>query len=239
MTKPGRYFFTSAAVIVLVMTVIGFHRYYTSGEGEGGRKISPDLFHLVLVHGTLMTAWMVLFLVQALLISSNRRRLHMKLGWLGVAVAAGVTVSGSMLAVQSVRAIPTIPFFGMAYRQFLLVMLVEIAVFASFVLAGVLFRKRPEKHRPMMLLASLSILGGATVRMPFLFPIYGAAGCIGIFGPIFTLGAILLVARSARLGTLDKPFAAGYAVMVVAYAAACQLAFSDAWTRLSGPLLNS
>ena len=96
-------------------------------------------------------------------------------------VAAG---SGFLLAVESVRPVPAIPFWAMAYRQFMLVMLSEVALFTLFVLAGVYFRKRPRIHKAMMLLASLSILAGATVRIPMLFPVFGEAGWPGIFGPI-------------------------------------------------------
>jgi hypothetical protein len=56
-------------------------------------------------------------------------------------VAAG---SGFILAVESVRPVPAIPFWGMAYRQFMLVMLIEVTLFTLFVLAGVLFRRRPK-----------------------------------------------------------------------------------------------
>ncbi len=35
-----------------------------------------------------------------------------------------------------------------------------------------------------MLLASLSILAGATFRMPILYPIYGESGWVGMFGPV-------------------------------------------------------
>jgi hypothetical protein len=47
-----------------------------------------------------------------------------------------------------------------------------------------------------MLLASLSILAGATVRMPVLFPVFGEAGWAGIFGPVFVLGAVFVLVRS-------------------------------------------
>ena len=50
---------------------------------------------------------------------ARRLRLHMKLGWGGVAVALVAAGSGFMLAVESVRPVPSIPFWGMAYRQFL------------------------------------------------------------------------------------------------------------------------
>ena len=62
------------------------------------------------------------------------------------------------------------PFVGMAYGEFLMVMLAEMVVFAAFAAAGILWRRRPERHRAMMLLASLSILAGATVRMPIFHP---------------------------------------------------------------------
>lgn len=204
-----------------------------------GRKISPQLLRLVVVHGSFMTAWVVLFLVQSLLISTRHRRLHMKLGWGAVGVALGVAITGLMIAVQSVRPVPEVPFWGMAYRQFMLVMLTEVTLFTLFVLAGVLFRKRPEKHRAMMLLASLSILAGATVRMPILFPIFGEGGWMGIFGPVFTLGAVFLLVRSLVKGSLDRWFAAGYAAMILVYIAASKAAVSDAWSYVAKALFNT
>lgn len=139
-----------------------------------------------------------------------------------------------MLAVEPVRQVPNAPFWGMAYRLFLLVMLAEAALFMSFVLAGVLSRKPPRIHRAMMMLASLSILAGATVRMRVLFPLFGEAGWAGIFGPIFALGALFVVVRSALAGTIDRWLVAGCIFMVVVYVASCEFAVSDTrsvWTR--------
>ena len=133
-----RYFHSTAAIVMLVIVLVGFQPFYFKGEGMGGRIISAQLFPLVLVHGALTTAWFVLFLVQALLISTRKRRIHMKLGWAATAIALGVATTGFMVAVQSVRAGPEGPFWGMAYRQFLLVMLAEISLFSLFVVAGVL-----------------------------------------------------------------------------------------------------
>jgi hypothetical protein len=90
----------------------------------------------------------------------------------------------------------------------------------------------------MMLLASLSILAGATVRMPILFPVFGEAGSTGIFGPIFALGAVFVLVRSFLGGAVDRWLAAGYAVMAVVYLAACEFAVSDAWSRFARAVLN-
>jgi hypothetical protein len=234
-----RYFYTTAALGMLVVTFLGFHPYYLAGQGMGGRQISPDLFSLVLVHAIALTAWMLLFFVQALLIKVRSRRLHMNLGWVGAVVALAVAISGCMLAVQSVRSAPSFAFWGMAYRQFLLVMLAEMALFTAFVVAGVLWRKRREKHRAMMLLATLSILAGATVRMPVLFPLFGEAGWMGVFGPIFALGGAFLVARSVLIRRLDRPLAAGYAILIAFYVAACQFAVSGAWSYLAAAVFRT
>jgi hypothetical protein len=236
--KPIRYFYTLTATIMLIVMFAGFHPYYLRGEGMGGRKISTQLMTLVLVHGAAMTAWLILFFVQSLLIPIKKLRLHMKLGWGAAAVALVVSGSGFMVAVQSVRPVPAIPFWGMAYRQFMMVMLAEVSIFTLFVLIGVLSRKKPKIHRSMMLLASLSILAGATVRMPLLFPIFGEDGWVGIFGPIFTLGALFLLVRSLMGQAFDRWLAAGYAVMVVFYVAACTFAVSDSWGYLAKAIFN-
>ena len=57
----------------------------------------------------------------------------------------------------------------------------RIAIFA---------RKKPRIHRAAMVLASLCLLAGATARMPFLYPVFGATGWMGLFGPVFCLGAV-------------------------------------------------
>jgi hypothetical protein len=90
----------------------------------------------------------------------------------------------------------------------------------------------------MMLLASLSILAGATVRMPVLVPVFGEAGWPGIFGPVFALGAVFVLVRSFLGGAADRWLAAGYAVMVAVYIAACEFAISDAWSVLARAVLN-
>jgi len=234
----GRYFFIAAAITMLAIMVAGFYPYYLRGQGLVGRSISPQLATLVFVHGAAMTVWLMVCLVQSLLVPARKLRIHMKLGWGGVAAALVAAGSGFTLAIESVRPVPAIPFWGMAYRQFMLVMLTEVTLFTLFVLAGVLYRKRPRIHRAMMLLASLSILAGATVRMPVLFPVFGEAGWTGIFGPVFVLGAVFVLVRSFLGGITDRWLAAGYAVMVAVYVAARQFAISDAWSVVARAVLH-
>ncbi len=227
----GRRFFHAAiAVVMLALTIAGFHPYYVRGVGEGGRIIEAPLVTLVAAHGSLATAWFVLFLVQAALIPAGKRRIHMKLGWGAAAVGLGVAVSGTLLALASVRLTPQpFQFFGIAYKEFLLVMFTEMAAFAAFLTAGLLWRRRPEKHRAMMLLASLSILAGATSRMPVFYPVFGQAGWTGLFGPIFTLGIIVVAARTWLSGRADLWLTGGYVAVALVYLIAWTAAVTPSW----------
>jgi hypothetical protein len=191
------------------------------------------------LHGTAIMAWYVLFFVQALLISVRNRKLHMKLGWSVLVIGATIACTGTLVAIRSVQVTPAdFRFFNMEYRRFLLVMLTEIALFTAFVTAGVLARKRPKIHRPMMLMASLTILAGATARMPFLSPVFGQSGWVGLFGPVFCLGAVLLLVRLVMTRSLDRWFAAGYAVCVFAFIASEKLSLTSAWSDWANVILR-
>ena len=236
--KLDRYFYSTSGVVFVLLTFWGFHSFYLNGKAAGGDPIAPEMSVLDSIHGAAMSAWVLLFLVQAVLMGTGNRKLHMKLGWAALAIAPVLTICGILTAFRSVQNSPDSVFFDMLYRRFLLVMFTEIALYAAFVAAGLITRKRPAIHRPMMLLASLSILAGSTVRIPSLYPIFSHAGWPGLFGPIFALGAVLLVIRSLMTGKLDKPFAIGYTVMVAAYILASQLALTEMWSRLSAAMLK-
>lgn len=230
--KADRYFYSIVALVSLVLALIGFWQYYTKGLGDGGRVILPEMRTIVLVHGMTMTAWIVIYLLQAGLIAARQRKLHMKLGWSALILGLVGGVTGCMVAVMSVRSASDFMFHGMLYSQFLLVMLVESLVFAGFVLTGVGNRKKPAVHRAMMLWATLSIMGGSTVRIPALAVVYGGEGWIGIFGPTFTLGAVILLVRRWLDQKWDRPLWMGFLVMVVIYVSATELATTGVWEQM-------
>jgi hypothetical protein len=165
--KADRFFYTSAAGLFLLLMLLGFRPFYTHGTGFAGRPIDPGILPLVTVHGIAIALWFVLFFVQSLLIGVRRRKVHMKLGWSAVAIGLTIAGTGTAVAIRSVQITPAnFVFFGIPYSRFLLVMLTEMALFTAFLTAGLLTRRRPKIHRPMMLLAGLSIIAGATVRIP-------------------------------------------------------------------------
>jgi hypothetical protein len=237
--KIDRYFYATAGAIFLLLMVIGFRHFLLAGKAMGGDDINPVMFRLDAIHGIAIMAWFVLFFVQALLISVRNRKLHMKLGWSVLVIGATIAVTGSLVAIRSVQKTPPgFIFFGMEYHRFLLVMLTEIAMFTAFVAVGVLARKRPKIHRPMMLMAGMTLIAGALVRIPFFRMVFGVGSPVSFFAPVFILGALLLLLRCFMNRGLDRWFAVGYAAFVIAFVAAEQLSHSNLWSDWAVTILK-
>jgi hypothetical protein len=236
--KPDRFFYSTAGAIFLVLTAIGFRHYIFGGTHRNGSPIDPSILTVVVLHSSAIFAWYVLFFVQALLIAVKNRRLHMKLGWSAVVIGATILCTGPLVAIRSVRLAPSDTVFDWPYPRFLLIMLTEIALYTVFVTIGVLNRKRPRIHRPMMLIASLAILSGATARTPFLWTVFGRAGWVGFFGPVICLGGGLLLLRCAMNRSVDRWFAAGYAACMVVLVVASKLSLTSTWMNWAGAILK-
>ncbi len=237
--KKDHWFYSAAGAVFLVAMLVGFRSFVSSGTGVAGRMIDPVIFRLDLVHGLAIASWFVLFFIQSLLIGTRNRRLHFKLGWSVIAVALAIAITGPWVAFRSVQITPPeFHFFGMLYSRFLLVMFTEIALYSAFVTIGILTRKKPQIHRSAMLLAGLCLLAGATSRMPFLDPVFGATGWIGLFGPVFCLGALLLLIRCVLTRSFDRWFAMGYAVWVILFIASEKLALTETWSAMAGWILK-
>ena len=236
--KPDRFFYTAAGAIFLVLTVLGFQQYIFHGKHVDGSAIAPVMLVTVVLHSSAIFAWFVMFFVQALLIATHNRRVHMTLGWGVVGIAALIVVTAPLVALRSIRVAPEQVIFDWPGPQFLLVMWTEIALFVVFITIGVLNRKRPRIHRPMMLMASLAIVSGATARIAQVGSIFGGHHWMGIFAPVVTLGVLLLLVRAAMTRSFDRPFAMGLAVFAVVTLIAGRLAMTNVWGDWAGIILK-
>lgn len=239
-SKSDRVFYSATAVLILIIMFVGFREFFTTGHGDGGRVINPTILPTVIAHGLSITAWYILSVIQALLITTKNRRLHMKLGWCSLVLVPVIAVTGVAVALRSAQGTPeTMVFFGMPYRfDFVLVMLTEMVIFTTCVAAGLLSRKRPEVHRAMMLSASLSLLLGATTRMPWITALFGGQTRAGFFGPVFVLGAVLILVNSIRRQQFDRWLAVGFGSTAVVYLTAMQLGATGVWHQMAIALVK-
>jgi len=210
-----RLFYVIAGSVMLVATAVGFRLFLAHGKGFGGGEITRQIVPLVVVHGLAMFSWIVLFLVQSIFILNGKPRLHMRIG-VGGAVLAGVMVPlGSVAAILSARDNPEIYQVLGGARFFLATMLGEMLCFGVFVGIAVIYRRRPEIHRPMMLLATVVIQSGAFGRFPYIEnlavfpPLY-------VWGPVLLFGGLLFVLQWGMSRTLNRWYLMGYAGMVMA-----------------------
>ena len=155
--SPGRgWFFVSIAVILLVIVGVGFTKsFYLRSVLSAGHATRLPAY--IVVHGVVLTLWFLLFFCQNLLASSGRVQLHRSLGVAGVVLAAALFGLSMLVVVRSV------------VRETPLVVIGDIAIlilFAVLITAGVRFRRKPEIHKRLMTVASISIVAPAIARWP-------------------------------------------------------------------------
>ncbi len=129
---------------------------------------TQPLDSLVVLHGCVFTAWMLLFIVQTALIVTGWPAIHRILGYAGAVLAVGITVLGLAVAFRAER-LGHHPFAPDAETAFLF-SLGDIATFALFVALGFVLRRNRETHQRLML---LSVVAGLLSATPPRLPLIG------------------------------------------------------------------
>ena len=240
-SNPTRYLHVSFAVLLFALAFVGFQFFYLQGKAYPGRALLPQARTLVVLHGVLMSAWMVLFVAQPLLIASGNRKLHMAIGKLGAVLAAGMVIVGPMVAVAVVRYGPEFPLWGLNRRQFMAISILSIVTFGVYVGIGVWQRRRPAIHRAMMLLGTLAAMAAATDRIGALHGLYAESLWGRLFGPFFpvlVIGAAFLGIKALLTRSLDRSFAVGFAALAGVCALIMWIATTGAWFRFASFLVG-
>lgn len=238
----ARFFYSGAAILLLVLMFLGFQQFYLHGRAFPNRPLTPPIRTLLIAHGIAMTTWMLLLVVQPLLVVNGKRRLHMTLGKVGAVSAAFTFVLGFKLGIAAAHvAPPELRRWNMPNKQFMAVPIISITIFAIFVTIGVLNRRRPAIHRPMMLLATLAAMPAALNRIDALNSLYSQTIWGTIFGPFFIsllIGAVFFVIKWALTRKFDAYFATGWAFLVAVSAGIMKLATTDTWNSIATVLLR-
>jgi hypothetical protein len=205
----SRRFFTGMAILMLATSIAGFAPAILN---PAGRRAPLSL--LDAVHGIVFFAWLVLFLVQALLVESRRVGWHRRVGRasafallalipLGYAVTItmvrrGFDLSGDQAVGQQLDA-QTASIFNFG----------DLLTFALLALGALWFRRRPAIHKRLMLFANIHLMGA---------PITHLLGHNRLLTPITVIGVFALFLLAAVVGDFlpDKrvhPLTAGLAVL--------------------------
>ena len=172
-----RLFYSGMALFIFALVFIGFApTWFLRGELPTPQPLKP-LAPLVILHGTLFSCWIALFVTQAGLISARKHKMHMRLGLATVALGAAMVVVGVLTAARQAALgsgppeLPPLTWFTVPFG--------DMIVFAGLVACGFAWRRDPQAHKRLMLCATALMLQPGVGRMAFI-------PSTTIFGPNLT-----------------------------------------------------
>jgi uncharacterized membrane protein YozB (DUF420 family) len=184
--ETDHLFFRSMAVISAAVILAGFASRDLPRVWSG--EPVPPIIHL---HAAVFTGWLGLFIAQTTLVGRGRIEMHRRLGMASALFALFMLAIGvqATLVVTRMghRGIPGVMFADPA--GFMLLNFVAIGVFIVLVAAGWAFRRKPQTHKRLMLMAALSLLGPRVSRLPLVAGHVPAVAAVRltllIAGPIY------------------------------------------------------
>ncbi|MBA2705393.1 MAG: hypothetical protein H0U60_16260 [Blastocatellia bacterium] len=228
--RRERWFYISMSVAAVITVFAGFSRTYYLRPYFNTAPLMP-LLHL---HGIVFTSWLALFLTQTTLIAAHRTDIHRRLGILGGVIAALMVVIGPTTAVIRASQGAT-PVPGVSPLSFLVIPLGDMLVFAILVSAGFYYRRRPDVHKRLMMLATISILAAAIARLPFAIMQAGPPAFFG-FTDVFVLACIIY--DLITLKRVHRATALGALLIIASQPLRLMLGGTHAWLAFAGWLTH-
>jgi len=197
MTHPGiavrprradrSWFFVWMAVVCAFVAFAGFTPTYWL-QLSAGTFVGSPLLHL---HGLLFSAWTLYLIVQTTLTARGLVSRHRAWGLLGISLATAMVLVGFAVA-NDVLATRLAAGYGDRARAFHIASISMITLFGAFVAAAIVCVSRPEIHKRLMLLATVSMLPPAVARLFFAVSVGIGPGLRPGLGPPRTLAGVLM-----------------------------------------------
>ena len=147
-------FYVGMGLLAMALAIVGFGPALF--VGPSARRGAPTT--LIHVHGVVFAAWLCLFLAQATLVHRGNRRLHKRLGWLGIPLAIAAVVLGYATTLEMGRRGHAL-WWHPEVRSDVLTELVhpifDLLTFSLLVTGAFIWRKRADVHKRLLLLATV------------------------------------------------------------------------------------
>jgi hypothetical protein len=221
--RADRLFYSIVPAVVAVTVLTGFGPSWFARPVLGTPAGFGPLTPVLVVHGTIMTAWILLAVVQPLLIGAGNRALHRTLGMAGAAIAILIVLVVPITTIHSMRS-GGVPAFPSIY-VFSAVNTIGLLQFAVCVAVAIANRTRAETHKRWILLSLMPLIPPAIGRTPYLSGLMPASG--------FLLMDMVLVAGIwfdlATRGRVHPAWRWGAALMLGGEALMVVVGFSSWW----------
>ncbi len=225
-----KYFYFSMSLLIAVIVVYGFS--HTVGQNLLHPAVPRPT--LLWFHSVVFSAWVVFFILQSALVRTRNLRVHRATGWFGAALGAVIPVLGISVAIVMAR-FKTHQLHQADAATFMLVPFLDICCFTSTFWLAIHWRRKPEFHRRLVLMATCALTAAAFGRFPeSVLP--GLAFYAGV--------DVLILLGMARDVIVNRRVHRVYAVGLPAFAV-CQVAVVYAivtvpawWLRISQAIVG-
>jgi hypothetical protein len=222
-TGAARYFFVALGAFYVLVAIAGFLpsyiRYFAG---------TRDIHWVAHLHGAVMSAWLLLFVIQSSLAASGSLRLHRTLGFVGTAVA-GVVWASMCVAMVRVRVALNPPVSSFLW-DVLLIELLLVILLPIFVTCGVRARRVPLAHKRFMVFAFAVPLQAAIDRIRWL-PDLGLPRHWDKDFYVYGLLLPLVVFDILSSGRVHRVTAVGFVTVVLGHVVVNLFWGSAAWHR--------
>lgn len=226
-----RLFYSGMALLIFAFVFAGFApTWFLRGQIESARPLKA-LAPLVVLHGSLMTSWIVLFVAQAGLISARRHKLHMRLGLATVGLGAAIIVVALLTAAWEA------PLSSTAAAGFTIPFL-DIVTFAGLLAGGFATRSDPQTHKRLMLCATAVMLQPGVARIAFV-PTTTMLGEWLAVVIAFLLATPLLAWDYVQRGRPHKATLIGLAALATDQLVGLAIIQNETWLRLAGWIIRA
>jgi len=159
------YFYVGMSAACLAVCAIGFSLTYWIPLTRGTFKGNP----VVHIHGWLLFTWMLLQLLQSWLVASGRTAHHRDVGLLGVSLATSMVIATLLAAVNRAEIFLAQGHTLAGSSTFVGTATLDMIAFATVLTIALVNVHRPETHRRLVLIATISLVGAAVTRIYAVF----------------------------------------------------------------------
>lgn len=224
-----RIYFTAISLAILALIAVAFApSFYLTGIYH---REPPAPF--IIVHGALMTGWVMVLLAQSALAAAGRMPWHLKVGTAGIIYGVLLVPIGCVaVTISAAREVQRHTDFMLSELNVFGISLMQMLLFGGYVIAAWVLRARPNCHKRLIVLATLSVLPNAIVRLSMNVPAFGFLQTNLEILSLWTVIFLVVIAVDVvRLRRLHPVFALGTALTLVTLYASWYVSRTRAWDQ--------
>jgi uncharacterized membrane protein YozB (DUF420 family) len=185
-SRGDRFFYGGMTFVIAALILAGFSPSFFLRPMFD----RPPLIPLAIVHGIVMSTWLLILITQTTLISASNARLHRKLGVVAFVMIPLMLGLAWAMTIVNTNALPT----TFNPLPFMVIPMGDIGLFAILAAAAMYYRRDPETHKRLMILANINLVAPAVFRlgMPQI-PVFGfysfwaVVDVLVLAGPLYDL----------------------------------------------------